>query len=151
MTPKHAILKSNGIVECWETERPRPNGFNSFNTLHDRIREWESSKKEYKCYGEELNNLLSNLFTGKFPDCMLDAFVQQQLDKGIDVTGLVEVKYIGDTEEQAVFFLLPNVETERQENQTTLAIEIISIVKNHEGSGTPLFELLTKYEFKTRK
>lgn len=97
-----------------------------------QISDWESSKKEYTCYDGERDKFLSHLFRGKFPDCIHDPFVQQQLKKGIDVTGLVEIKYIGDTEEQAAFLLPPNVETETQEEMWQDILIIISRNKSDE-------------------
>lgn len=61
----------------------------------------------------------------------------------------VEVTYI-EIKDGKAWFKEEKEEESQEENQTKLMGEVISIVKNHKGSGNALFALLTNFKI-TRK
>ena len=129
------LLTESGDLEVYEGKKPEITDNESLSQL--------------RC----LNNWLSqHKKVAKIAEGELGKLIFQLGDTGSSFTYPIDVSDIV-TEKDGLYYFSPPVDKEeetQEENQTTIASEIIGIVKNHSGSGTPLFKLLTKYNFKRR-
>lgn len=140
------ILLFPGYVMAYREERPDDRLLGSAAS----IKAWQDSGVRVEIWPIEENKILLHIFDPIPLEPLFDLADLEKVEKGIDVTGFVELKEMGvlmSKDVKSIFaFYKPPVEEEYRENQTRLFAEVMTIISSHKGSGTPILALLTKFK-----